>query len=657
MCVWTLNRGLVDNMYIERVNLTNFRCFGPQGTGLLLDSSLTALVGANGSGKTAVMQGLQRLFGMTADQRRLRRRDFHVPSTEKVVPLQRELSLEAILTFPELDDGTETTAVPEFFQQMAADDKGQLKVRLRLDATWVDDGTAEGAIEETYVAIRSLGDYSPEDCVSLKGAARSRVQLLYIPATRDGASQVSALLKGRLWKAIQWSGNVKTALDGAGDALNSVFRAEPAVLRIEEKVKQRWQALHDAGTDAVPVFRPVDTRWHEFIGRVDVAFQPGDDGRDRDINELSDGQKSLFHLALTAATLDAEAEAAKGDGTHGFVPGSIAVPALTLIALEEPENTLAPFYLSRIVAQVEELVGTTQAQAVISSHSASILSRVRPEAVRHFRLTEERTARIRAVEMPADVEDASKYLREAVRSYPELYFAKFVVLGEGATEEVVIPRLSKAMGFEIDRSFVAVVPLGGRHVNHMWKLLTSLDIPHATLLDLDWGRRGGGWGRVKTALRQLIANGTPPSAFFKEIAADDPQAERNLANFDTMVDKDNIEEWLAFLQKHGVFFSALLDLDYSMLQAFFDAYTLLEDGMLGPREGLDARDAVLGEGGNHAAYAADQDEALRWYRYLFLGRGKPSTHVRALSKLTDEQVRALAPPFLKSLIEVMRKSL
>lgn len=644
-------------MFIEQVTLTNFRCFGPLGTKLSLDSSLTALVGANGSGKTAVMQCLQRLFGMTADHRRLRRRDFHVPWNEKVVPLQRELSIEAILVFPELDDGTETTAVPEFFQQMAADDSGKLKVRLRLEATWVDDGTAEGAIEESYVAVRSLGDYKPEDCVNLKGTDRSRIQLLYIPATRDGASQVSALLKGRLWKAIQWSGKVKSALEGAGAALNSAFREEPAVLRIEEKVKQRWQALHDAGTDAVPVFRSVDTRWHEFIGRVDVSFQPGDDGRDRDINELSDGQKSLFHLALTAATLDAEAEAVKGDGEYGFVPGSITIPALTLIALEEPENTLAPFYLSRILAQVEELVGTAQAQAVISSHSASILSRVKPEAVRHFRLTEDRTSLIRAVEMPAEAEDASKYLREAVRSYPELYFAKFVVLGEGATEEVVIPRLSKAMGVEIDRSFVAVVPLGGRHVNHMWKLLTALDIPHATLLDLDWGRQGGGWGRVKTALQQLIANGTPPSDLFKDIAADDPKAERNLACFDTMVEKGNLEIWLAFLQERGVFFSTMLDLDYSMLQAYYGVYTKLEEGMRGPRDGTDARDAVLGEGGDRAAYAADQDDALRWYRYLFLGRGKPSTHARALSMLSDDKLKASAPLFLTALIEVMSKSL
>ena len=88
------------------------------------------------------------------------------------------------------------------------------------------------------------------------------------------------------------------------------------------------------------------------------------------------------------------------------------------------------------------------------------------------------------------------------------------MLGEGASEEVVLPRLAEAMGLDIDRSFVAVVPLGGRHVNHLWRLLTDLDIPYATLLDLDWGRAGGGWGRIKTACTQLLANNLTPQDIF-----------------------------------------------------------------------------------------------------------------------------------------------
>ena len=54
---------------------------------------------------------------------------------------------------------------------------------------------------------------------------------------------------------------------------------------------------------------------------------------------------------------------------------------------------------------------------------------------------------------------------------------------------------------------MAIVPLGGRHVQHFWRLLSGLDIPYATLLDLDLGREGGGFGRVKTAIDNLLEIG------------------------------------------------------------------------------------------------------------------------------------------------------
>src|SRR5260370_2732839 len=95
-----------------------------------------------------------------------------------------------------------------------------------------------------------------------------------------------------------------------------------------------------------------------------------------------------------------------------------------------------------------------------------------------------------------------------------MYFSRFVILGEGTSEEVVIPRLADAMDLSIDRSFVALVPLGGRHVNHLWRLLTDLDIPYATLLDLDAGRAGGGRGRINLACPEIIPNGTYPALPF-----------------------------------------------------------------------------------------------------------------------------------------------
>ena len=641
-------------MYLESLKLANFRCFGAEPLTIHLTPGLTAFVGANGAGKTAVMQSLQRLFGITGDQRRIRRQDFHVPAAEATPLLQRSFVLEAILAFPELDvEGGDGGAIPEFFQQMAADDAGKLKCRLRLQATWTDDGSLDGAIDQKYWAIRTLGSFTDADCIELKATDRARIQLIYVPASRDGASQVTAFLRGRLWRAINWSQGVRDTFVDAGATLNGAFAGEPAVDLVAAAVKRRWQEVYTAGTDTTPLFRPIDLRFQEFIRKVEVVFRPDEAGRDRSLDDLSDGQRSLFHLAMTAASLDVEGGINADPAAAGLQADGIPLPALTLIAVEEPENSLAPFYLSRIVRQIQDLTSGTRAQAFVSSHSASILTRVDPTEVRHFRLNAaDRTAHVHAIRLPTGQEDASKFVREAVRTYPELYFARFVVLGEGASEEVVLPHLAEALDFDIDRSFVAVVPLGGRHVNHLWRLLSDLDIPHATLLDLDWGRAGGGWGRIKTTCTQLLEIGVTPQALFgQELNASGPAA--NLTAFDNnrAEDTDHMMTWINWLQQFHVFFCVPLDLDYSMLRAFPTAYQIVEPGRLGPSPLGDPRTSVLGDDGRGDLYDAEHDQSLRWYRYLFLGRGKPSTHVRVLSGQAPDVLAANAPDELRALLE------
>lgn len=638
-------------MHLERLFLTNFRCFGPQITSIDMTPGLTAFVGVNGSGKTAVMQALLRLFGVTSDHRRVRRQDFHVPSAEAAAPAEREFVIEAILSFPELDGVANHAAVPEFFHQMACEQDGRLKCRLRLEGRWTDDGSLEGVIEQKYQAIRALGPFADDDRSDLRPTDRARVQMIYVPASRDGTSQVTAFLRGRLWRAITWSQSMHDVFLDAGGRLNGAFGSEAAIGLVSKAVERRWQQVHSAGTDTKPVFRLVDLRFQEFIRKVEVVFHPDEEGRDRSLEDLSDGQRSLFHLAMTAAALDVEGRIADGTAEAAFQVASVPLPALTLIAVEEPENNLAPFYLSRIVRQIEEVTATGRAQAFVSSHSASILARVDPKQVRHFRIEpDDRTARVKGIRLPGDDEDAAKFVREAVRTYPELYFAQFVILGEGASEEVVLPRLAEALGLPIDRSFVAMVPLGGRHVNHLWRLLSDLAIPYATLLDLDWGRDGGGWGRIKTTYEQLLAVGrSSMEVFGAELGPAEITARLTALGARDPYDA-NLRASIDALRRFGVFFSAPLDLDFSMLSAFMAAYQRLEPGMRGPRPG-DARSAVLGDEGRPEFYDATFDAAFLWYRYLFLGRGKPSTHVRVLAWLDAETLGAGIPEELRALLD------
>jgi hypothetical protein len=267
---------------------------------------------------------------------------------------------------------------------------------------------------------------------------------------------------------------------------------------------------------------------------------------------------------------------------------------------------------------------------------------VDPADIRYFRLVDdpgksERFTAIARLTLPTATDEAYKYVREAVRSYPELYFARLVILGEGDSEEVILPRLLRSYDLSLDGKLISVVPLGGRHVNHFWRLLADLKIPFVTLLDLDNERAGGGWGRIQNVCRRLLAIGVLRSPL---LDLDDGKVLSDV-DLDRMHERtvDDMPSWLDELERYDVFFSQPLDLDLMMLEAFESEYKAVVGPKMGPRipKPADPKYAdrikkavrvVLGEeGGDGSTYEESSQGLFPWYSYLFLGRGKPSTHV------------------------------
>jgi putative ATP-dependent endonuclease of OLD family len=491
-------------------------------------------------------------------------------------------------------------------------------------------------------------DYEEESTVVLSPAERSRVQMIYIPASRDGARQVTAFLRSRLWRAAQWSAELRDLTHEQAIVLADRFAREPVVDAVEKALASRWDELHHGGTNTDPRFRLLDSDFTQLVRNSELVFDPDYSGRSRPAHLLSDGQRSLLHLALTAATLDVEAAVNGGHHDAEFTLDPARLPSLTVVAVEEPENSLSPFYLSRIVNQLLGLAEKAATQSLLSSHSASVLPRVAPERIRYFRLDAQAvTSTVQEVLLPPNDTEAGTYVREAVRAHPELYFAKFVILGEGDTEELVIPRIAQARGVQLDPSFVAVVPLGGRHTNHMWTLLEDLGIPHATLLDLDYGKPGAGPARLRDACGRLENIGLKP--------LEELEGFEQVSDLRDGLALGELGRVLAHLRKFGIFFAEPLDLDYTMLGTYAEAYTRLEPGERGP-QASDPTGTVLGAAPTDAAFWSDESKVqrLRWYRYLFLNRSKPSTHLRALGRLDDDNLRAEAPEVLVALIEHVR---
>ena len=654
-------------MHLAGVTFRNFRCFGDDPVTISFQAGTTALIGSNASGKTAVLEGLARLFAPSRAMRTIRIADFHTPPNfDPTARSERSLAIDAIIALPELiGNGTVTAeTVAPTFQHMVIEAADTMPCcRLRLEAQWSDDGTLDGEITQRLSWVETTEpDPDPLQMHGVSPADRGLIQLLYTPATRNPASQVRAsadVLAARLLRAVEWSDETEEAISEASATIVAAFEAEPAIEAISAALTRRWTALHDAVVDTNPRITLTLQQFAQIVAQTSVAFADGPGGVGRDVADLSDGQQSLLYFALVAAVFDLERQVV-ADAVAGFRPDSLSIPALTILAVEEPENHLSPYYLSRINAQLRSMTGdgnegaaSGRAQAVLTSHAPASLSRVPPEAIRHCRHDPAtRLSRVVPIAMPGDVTEAAKFVRGALLAHPELYFARFVLLVEGDSERIVLPQLADALDLDMDPSFVAVVPLGGRHVQHFWRLLEGLGVPFATLLDLDLGRAGGGFGRIKTALKELQRVGIADENLLaredgRQLTTEELNAlhEKPYAG-----NRDELLYWLKRLRTFSVYFSSPLDIDYALLKAFPDAYASVIPPGGGPRGNEDsARAAVLGTHGETDIYDRS-GERLRQYRYHFLTRSKPATHLAAFAYLADVEFADSIPSTYKKLI-------
>jgi putative ATP-dependent endonuclease of the OLD family len=649
-------------MHIESVTLRNFRCFGADPTTVTLGADLTALIGANGAGKSAFIEALRRLFGVTRDEKTLSRADVHFGPDEKPDAVDsREVVIDLVFAFPELADADAEAVktVPEVFRVMTAAAPGDpLKARLRLEALWKRGESFVDEIEAALYWVSTLDEVEFGDAGGagldkqrVSYSDRGKIQLVYIPATRDGVAVTRQALR-QLLRRVERSGDfgdeTEKDIQEISESLQEKMDELPALHWVAERLKKNWGFLHNAAHLKTPRLVVISQEFTQLLRSLTARLSPAPDGRERGIDELSEGQTSLFFLALAATLAQLEAELATAP-PEGFTELDTSPAALTIYAVEEPENHLAPFYLSRLVNLLGELCKGPKAMGVITSHAPSVMRRIGPDWVRHFRLDPELlVSRVNPIRLPEDDEEAEKFVRQAVLAQPELYFASLVILGEGDSEEIIIPRVAKALDVDLDPSFTAFAPLGGRHVNHFWRLLNDLDIPVLTLLDFDLGRHGAGPLRLKYAHDQLgkIRDIDPP-----EGVAGDPEK----VSYWRGRREKGIRLWRRWLAKHGVMFSYPLDLDMMMIRAFPDAYGVPDAEVSADTAKLES--SVFGKGEGLTEYEQRAPEVdhpsmaeLVTYDRLFKKRSKPGSHIEALAKLTDRDIVDNCPRPLRDLI-------
>lgn len=643
-------------MKLVRLRLSNFRSFGPEPTVVEL-TNMTFLLGPNGAGKTAVLQALARMFGLDPAQRRIRRSDFHVPANEAPddAPEERSLWIEADFEFPELDqESAEEAALPAVpgnfahMQLVAAD--GPAQVRFRLKATIDQDGD----IDESFSFVISEDeDGEPAEESRVSKQDRSAIQVHYLPARRDPADHISysanALL-GRALRSADWSAEreeIGTLTEQIGDEL----RDNAAIGGIAAALTEQWGGLHKGSHYTNPSVSFGRNEIENLLRHLSIGFVPGHGENIVDFTRLSDGQQSLLYVSLVLAMHNIGSKVLSGELAEAFDIDKLRPAVFTLIAIEEPENSLSPHYLGRVVRTLTAFAEGQDSQALVATHSPSLLRRVPPESVRYLRLSAERTTVVKTIELPEDG-SAEKFVREGIQAFPELYFSRLVVLGEGDSEQVVLPRLLEARGILADDASVSVAPLGGRHVNHLWRLLNGLGIPHVTLLDLDVARHQGGWGRIKYAAKQLLSYADIDG---NDLTQDDIDGIPKW-NADEGVILDNLG-WIDRLEALGVFFSSPLDLDFMMMTSYPRAYHVDDAALEEPDE--DTIKAVLGKSHDllQGQYSDEERTYFDAYHQRFKLDSKPTWHIRAMAGVDDEKLVEDMPAVLGRMFDAIEAKL
>ena len=245
---------------------------------------MTFLLGPNGSGKTAVLQALARMFGFDPALRRIRASDFHVAAplppfppaplaattgtaagpiggataaSNLPAPAQATapgptlpaaassptaatpafeapmLWIEAQFEFEELilPAGQFATVPPAFAHLQLDSPDGVPRLRFRLTATLDEDGEVD-EIMQYVLETDAAGEPTKPQLVAK--ADRSLIQVHYLPARRDPTDHVSygaTSLLGRALRAATWSterATVETHTAGISTALGG----NPAVAGI-----------------------------------------------------------------------------------------------------------------------------------------------------------------------------------------------------------------------------------------------------------------------------------------------------------------------------------------------------------------------------------------------------------------------------------------
>lgn len=526
-------------MWIEKVRVEGFRLL--HNVEIMLEDNSTVIVGRNNSGKTSFTDIFDRFTGETGARFRLedfsntqRERFFNAKELRnkdaKPEDVLAELpTLSLTLTFRydsaapnlgplspfviDLEVGSTTAIV-----------RVEYRATLTTIHTLLDVPPAPKGVEPRTHFFRSLRDTLPK---------AYSTHVFAIDPTDDtnrrdfeGTAALAALLQCNFVRAQRTLDHAKHGdADVIGKLLSALFKtaSSPSAATVDQELAEKLKASV-AGIER-DIQGNFDEMLRELLPAMEVLGFPSlNDTELRPETSLNVDALLSDHTKVVYTGTDGVhlPEGYNGLGTRNLIYMLLQLesyhkayrakatrPATHLIFVEEPEAHLHPQMQEVFISQLNAAIGKLSArypkeaawnvQFVITTHSPHVANAASFEAVRYF-LNDTRTksnARQTKVKdfkkgmSSISVEDQDFLHQYMTLTKCDLYFADKVIMVEGTTERLLMPRLCELVDKSLDdkhklaRQYVTCVEVGGAYAHIFYPLLDFLELKTLVVTDLD----------------------------------------------------------------------------------------------------------------------------------------------------------------------------
>ena len=477
-------------MYLAEIRIDNFRSFGTgeRAFNLSLQPGLTALVGENDAGKTAVIDALRYVLG-TRDQEQFRvdESDFHrSPKGEQADQITIRL------VFRDL-----TKADRGAFVEYLTFEEVEKRRQVCLVLTW--------SVRRATVST-SRRAASPEwrtgangDGPLLDFGTRSLLTATYLRPLRDAERAMSAGRGSRLSQILQHTNEIKNtgvgfdrenapdpdprtlSVLGLGDFANHLFRESQGIKKANDKLNDDY-------------LKPLSFAKDLLRARIEVAGSRDDAVRLRQL---------LEKLELTLAEVGGDSAHTRGLGSNNLLFMACELLLLAaesdgfpLLLIEEPEAHLHPQRQLRLMAFLQTQAAKKRAdgqqiQIILTTHSPSIASDLYLDNL--VLIDRGRAFPLRKGMTKLDNSDYSFLERFLDATKSNLFFARGVMIVEGDAENILMPVLARLLNRDFAEYGVSIVNVGGvglgRYARIFMRTEPTVDgmvsVPVACMTDLD----------------------------------------------------------------------------------------------------------------------------------------------------------------------------